>query len=174
MSIREKYMFKFINEDNNCLSFKLDYSNFIARVFVLENDIVRVLMTNGEELSLPQTWLVAPGMDDVPMEGRQRLDISPFSLPTYVSYERDEVFYIETSALKVEINLNGFNIHWYHKDPEQSDYIHFMNDRKTQAYNFDGSLGEGIFHYIERTREESYYGLGKRLATPIAMVSAIV
>ncbi|MFB3166776.1 glycoside hydrolase family 31 protein [Neobacillus sp. 179-C4.2 HS] len=162
MSIREKYMFKFINEDNNCLSFKLDYSNFIARVFVLENDIVRVLMTNGEELSLPQTWLVAPGMDDVPMEGRQRLDISPFSLPTYVSYERDEVFYIETSALKVEINLNGFNIHWYHKDPEQSDYIHFMNDRKTQAYNFDGSLGEGIFHYIERTREESYYGLGEK------------
>lgn len=162
MSIREKYMFKFINEDNNCLSFKLNHSDFIARVFVLENDIVRVLMTEGEELSLPQTWLVAPGMDDVPMEGRNRLDISPFSLPAYVSYEKEEVFYIETSSLKVEINLKGFNIHWYYKDSETSDYIHFMNDRKTQAYNFDGSLGEGIFHYIERTREESYYGLGEK------------
>jgi alpha-glucosidase len=162
MSIREKYLFKFINEENNCLYFKLDHSEFIARVFVLENDIVRVLMTDSEELSLPQTWLVAPGMDDVPMEGRHRLDVSPFSLPSYVSYEKEEVYYIETSTLKVEINLNGFNIHWYYKDSETSDYMHLMNDRKTQAYNFDGSLGEGIFHYIERTREESYYGLGEK------------
>ncbi|MEH7118513.1 glycoside hydrolase family 31 protein [Neobacillus vireti] len=162
MSIREKYVFKFINEDNNCLSFKLDQSDFIARVFVLENDIVRVLMTEGEKLSLPKTWLVAPGMDDVPMEGRHRLDVSPFSLPSYDSYQKDEVFYIETTKLKVEINLNGLQIHWYYKDSETSEYIHFMKDRQTQAYNFDGSLGEGIFHYIERSREESYYGLGEK------------
>ncbi|MBP3041485.1 glycoside hydrolase family 31 protein [Bacillaceae bacterium Marseille-Q3522] len=79
-----------------------------------------------------------------------------------MSYEKEGVYYIETSILRVEINLNGFIMNWFYKDSKTSESIHLMNDRKTQAYNFDGSLGEGIFHYIERSKDESYYGLGEK------------
>ncbi len=162
MSIRDQTVFKLVKEENNCVTFALENSDVIARVFVLENELVRVLMTEGNALKLKKTWLVAPGMEDIPLEGRDRLDHSPFSLPVYKAYQGDSDYTIETEKLKVTINLNGFIMHWFYKDEQSSGDIHLMSDRKTQAYNFDGSLGEGIFHYIQRTREESYYGLGEK------------
>lgn len=162
MSIREKYMFKYVKEQNNCLFFSLEDSLVIARIFVLEDDIIRVLISEGEQLQFKKTWLVAPDMPDVPFEGRDRLDVSPFQLPAYKSYEKDDVYIIETRKLKVEINLDGFKMSWFYKESESLKEVHLMSDRKTQAYNFDGALGEGIFHYKQRTNEESYYGLGEK------------
>ena len=37
-----------------------------------------------------------------------------------------------------------------------------MKDRQTQAYNFKGELGDGIYHYINRGRSEQYFGLGEK------------
>jgi len=161
MSIREKYLFKFLRQEENCLWFTLENSDVKARVFVLEEDIIRVLITEGNQLQMPNTWLVAPNMDDVPMRGRDRLDLSPFSLPTFTSCERDEVYVIETEQLQMKIQLDGFKVSWFYKEREGVP-IHLMNDRKTQAYNLDGSLGEGIYHYIERYLSEIYYGLGEK------------
>ncbi|MBR6912666.1 MAG: hypothetical protein IKN34_02510 [Treponema sp.] len=60
-----------VNE--SCLTFSSGAVSEIVRVFVLEEDIIRVLISDGE-LSLDKTWAVAPGMEDIPREGRDRLD----------------------------------------------------------------------------------------------------
>ncbi|QJX76482.1 glycoside hydrolase family 31 protein [Priestia megaterium] len=160
MSIKENYQFTFLNEANNVLQFELAESNIYAKIMVLETDIIRVLFTDGEELQLDKTWSVAPGQTDVPLEGRKRLDTSGFSLPSYEFSNNNGECTVETSALKLNVDLNGFKISWFYR--EDSGWVNFANDRKTQAYNLDGSLGEGIVHYLKRDLDEQYFGLGEK------------
>jgi alpha-glucosidase len=157
--ILNKYLFTFVKEENNVLDFKLNESNVFVKVFVLEEDIIRVLFID-EKLSLDKTWLVAPGMDDIPYEGRNRLDISPFTLPNFKYNQGEETFIIETKKIKAVINLNGFKISWFAK--KDGEWINIANDRKTQSYNLKESLGKGVFHYLERRLEEQYFGLGEK------------
>ncbi|MCL1800959.1 MAG: glycoside hydrolase family 31 protein [Promicromonosporaceae bacterium] len=164
MSLRQTYDFSLLSDVGNTLTFRLANSDIRARVFVLEPDIIRVLLTSGDHLALKNTWLVAPGMADIPMSGRSRLDISGFSLPSYQTSVRGSEFVVETDILRAVINLNGFKISWFYRH-DDGDFIPLMADRKTQAYNFDGSLGTGIYHYLERHRDESYYGLGEKAGT---------
>ncbi|WP_318614822.1 glycoside hydrolase family 31 protein [Priestia megaterium] len=160
MSIKENYQFTFLNEASNVLQFELAESNIYAKIMVLETDIIRVLFTDGEELQLDKTWSVAPGQTDVPLEGRKRLDTSGFSLPSYEFSNNNGECTVETSALKLNVDLNGFKISWFYR--EDSGWVNFANDRKTQAYNLDGSLGEGIVHYLKRDLDEQYFGLGEK------------
>lgn len=161
MSLRENYKFHFLDNKNNMVMFQLENSELIARIIVLEEDMVRVLMTNGDELEVKNTWLVAPGMDDVPLKGRDRFDLSPFSLPQYNYQNEGNHFTLETARLKLQINLDGFKITWFSKDSDGNTQ-QIAADRNTQAYNFDGSLGEGIYHYLQRTQDEQYFGLGEK------------
>ncbi|MCV9888535.1 glycoside hydrolase family 31 protein [Metabacillus halosaccharovorans] len=161
MSLREKYQFQFLEEKNNTLSFSLENSDVLAQIIVLEQDMIRVLMTKSDQLEVKNTWLVAPGMDDVPLKGRDRLDLSPFSLPEYTLRNDGRACIVETELLKLDIDLEGFKITWFSKDGEGNE-TQIAADRTTQAYNFDGSLGEGIFHYLQRTKDEQYYGLGEK------------
>ncbi|WP_100407544.1 glycoside hydrolase family 31 protein [Bacillus solitudinis] len=161
MSLRENYQFQFLNQKDNVLTFQLDNSEVIARVMVLEEDMIRVVMTKGDELNVKNTWLVAPGMDDVPLKGRDRFDLSPFSLPQYTYENEGRNFTVESTRLKLAIDLDGFKITWFSKDSE-GNVQQIAADRSTQAYNFDDSLGEGNFHYLQRTRDEQYFGLGEK------------
>lgn len=161
MSLKENYQFQFLNEENNIITFQLESSNVIARVFVLQQDLIRVMMTKGDEPEVKSTWLVAPGMDDVPLNGRDRFDLSPFSLPEYKIQNNKQECIIETEEIKLQIQLDGFKITWFAKDSDGNIY-QIAADRPTQAYNFGGSLGEGIFHYLQRTNEEQYFGLGEK------------
>ena len=146
--------------DGNALTFKSGAVGETVRVFVLEDDIVRVLISDGE-LSMGRTWAVAPGMEDIPREGRDRLDTSPFSKPEFKHEERDGFFSIETGKVRMEINLDGFRISWFEKS-EGGKWIGVLRDRQTQAYNFAHSLGEGPFHYTERLKDELVFGLGEK------------
>lgn len=161
MSLRENYQFQFTEEKSNVLTFQLEHSEVIARVFVLEKDMIRVLMSKGDQLEVKKTWLVAPGMDDVSFGGRDRFDLSPFSLPAYKFQNQGSHCTIETEKLKLQIDLNGFKITWFSKDSDGNEQ-QIAADRNTQAYNFDGSLGEGIYHYLQRTLDEQYFGLGEK------------
>ncbi|MEM5004840.1 glycoside hydrolase family 31 protein [Priestia megaterium] len=160
MSIKGNYQFTFINETDNILQFELAENKIYAKIMILETDIIRILFTDGEELQLDKTWSVAPGQSDVPLEGRKRLDTSGFSLPSYEFSNNNGECTVETSALKLNVDLNGFKISWFYR--EDSGWVNFANDRKTQAYNFDGSLGEGIVHYLKRDLNEQYFGLGEK------------
>lgn len=157
--IQRNYPFELQQEEKNVLKFKLIDGEAFVKVFVLEEDIIRVLHGEGA-LKLDKSWLVAPGMDDIQREGRERLDITPFSLPKY-SYEINEgKCTVETAKMKVVFDLNGMKATWYAK--KSGKEVAFAKDRRTQAYNIGGSLGKGPCHYLERTLEEQYFGLGEK------------
>ncbi|TCK93492.1 alpha-glucosidase [Natranaerovirga hydrolytica] len=157
--ILRKYPFQFVSEENNTLEFKLEDGSTYAKVFVLEEDIIRVLFVE-EELKLDKTWLVAPGLDDIPREGRERLDLSPFSLPKFDYKIENDQCIIKTSKIKVVFELDGMKATWYAKG--NNEEVVFAKDRKTQAYNINDSLGNGPYHYLERSLEEQYFGLGEK------------
>ena len=146
--------------NSNVLTFASSAVSEVVRVFVLEDDIIRVLITDGE-LSLDRTWAVAPGMEDIPREGRERLDISPFSKPPFSHEEKGCSFVIETAKIRMEIILDGFKVQWSEKSSDGS-WSPVLKDRNTQAYNFACSLGEGPYHYTERSQNELIYGLGEK------------
>lgn len=164
MSLKLAYPFIFTSNEGNIVTFKLEHPTFYAKVYVLEDDIVRVRFTKEETPVVEKTWLVAPGMSDVPKEGRHRDDLSVFSLPSFTAQQQGEQFIIETAKLKATITLDGFKIRWEMKQADGS-FVEIAKDRYTQAYNFDGSLGEGTYHYLTRTRDEQYYGLGEKSGT---------
>ncbi|PRY07679.1 glycoside hydrolase family 31 protein [Paraburkholderia sp. BL25I1N1] len=128
-------------------------------LFVLAEDIIRVLVLPDGELHGPRTWSIAPGEDDVALEGRERRDLRGFTPPPFeVSSDAQQVV-IETARIRLTVTLDGGFCTW--------DILHdgawqrVMSDRKTQAYNF-GWWGERVYHYIERRRDEMYVGLGER------------
>ena len=157
--IRKNYFFKFVKNEDNVVDFKMVEGETSVKIFVLEDDVIRVLFYENE-LKLNRTWLVAPGMDDIEKEGRDRLDISVFSVPQFIFTTNNVTSTIETSKMKVVFNLDGMKATWYAKKGDEE--IQFAKDRKTQSYNFEGSLGKGPFHYLERNLNEQYYGLGEK------------
>jgi alpha-glucosidase len=158
--IKTDFCFEFCSEMDHGLLFKLNDGNIQVRLYVLEEDIFRVVFLNDNKLELNKTWLVAPGMDDIPFEGRDRFDLTPFSLPEFEVESENGQFTVATSKLKAVIHLNGFKIQWYAKT--EAGWTAIANDRKTQSYNINNSLGEGVFHYLERSLEEQYFGLGEK------------
>lgn len=133
--------------------------NCRIELFVLAEDIIRVLVLPDGETHGPRTWSIAPGADDVPLEGRERRDISGFTPPDFdVSSDAGNLV-IETARVRLTVTLDGGFCAW--------DILHdaawhrVMTDRKTQAYNF-GWWDERVYHYVERRKDEMYVGLGER------------
>jgi alpha-glucosidase len=140
------------------LAFESD-RGFSAHVFVLEADIIRVALLPGAQFSMARTWSIAAGKDDVPDDGRERFDISGFSVPPFEIAERDDRVTIATNRLRVTISLVGFHCSW--EMATASGWHEIARDRQTQAYNF-GWWGSGVHHYLARHPTERYYGLGER------------
>ncbi|HEY0302417.1 MAG TPA: hypothetical protein VGC36_13820, partial [Rhizomicrobium sp.] len=84
----------------------------VAHVFVLEDDIIRVMVLPGGALKHPRTWTVARGGDDVPVEGRDRFDLSGFTLPDFALDEADGMLRVRTAGLRLSIRLNGLFCAW--------------------------------------------------------------
>ncbi|MYL49279.1 DUF5110 domain-containing protein [Halobacillus litoralis] len=143
---------------NNRVTFESE-NNQIS-LHVLEETVFRVHHHSGSDLDERKTWAIAPGMDDVPFEGRPREDVSAFSLPAYEVVEENGHVLVSTSKLLAKIHLHGFYIDWYEK--RDGEWLKVAGDRKTQSYNFENQLGEGVFHYMERDQEDRYYGLGEK------------
>lgn len=159
MSIKDLYKFNLKNIENNTLTFELENEKIEAKIFVLEQDIFRVLFINDGKLKLKNTWTIAPGMEDIPFEGRDKFDLSPYALPKFNYQLKKDLFIIETEKLKAEIDLNGFKIAWFRNKNDFWEKI--AQDRKTQSYNF-GYWGKDLYHYLERNLDEEYYGFGEK------------
>jgi alpha-glucosidase len=127
-----------------------------AHIFVLEEDIIRVMVLPNGALRYPRTWLIAPGQNDVAVEGRDRFDLSCFALPDFELTEEGGRVVIAMPRLRLAIRLNGFLCSW--KDAEGRI---LLRDRPTQAYNF-GWWDEKVHHYLVRDPAEMYFGLGER------------
>ncbi|WP_223592553.1 glycoside hydrolase family 31 protein [Neobacillus bataviensis] len=155
------WKFDFIKEENNQLFFECNDKKIIF--MVLEEDLCRVFMSSDCEPALSTTWAIAPDAEDIPFEGRDRFDLTSFSLPAFQKQVGSERVIIETHLLKAVIQLDGFKISWYAKI--NGEEILIANDRKTQSYNYNNKLGDGVYHYLERYKEDNFYGLGEKSGT---------
>lgn len=158
MSMSRNPFFSLVHRDANRLLFVGDGSH-IVNVFVLEDDILRVLLLPGGDLRFPRTWAIAPGMDDVPFEGRDRLDTTGFSLPDFDFAETDEVFVITTASVRLTIGRAGFQCAW--ETRAGGEWVKVAADRPTQSYNFSW-WDDKVYHYLKREPDEMYFGLGER------------
>ncbi|SAK66324.1 alpha-glucosidase [Caballeronia temeraria] len=128
-------------------------------LFVLADDIIRVLVLPHGELRGPRTWAIAPGQEDVPLEGRDRFDTSGFArTPFTLSGDAGRVV-IETAQIRLTVALDGGFCSW--QILRGGAWHHAMSDRKTQAYNF-GWWDARVYHYVERKPGEMVVGLGER------------
>ncbi|SQI88749.1 alpha-glucosidase [Klebsiella oxytoca] len=57
-------------------------------LYVLEENMFRVLLKRHGQLAVDRTWSIAPGQD-VPWEGRPREELSGFSLPAWQLTEQE-------------------------------------------------------------------------------------
>ncbi|WP_277188225.1 glycoside hydrolase family 31 protein [Caballeronia sp. BR00000012568055] len=125
----------------------------------LAQDIVRVLVLPYGKLRGPRSWAIAPGQDDVPLEGRDRRDVTGFDPGPARFLSDDHELMIETSMLRLTVTLDGGFCTW---DVLRGGLWHrVLGDRKTQAYNF-GWWDERVYHYVERCKGEMLVGLGER------------
>ncbi|MGN8061240.1 TIM-barrel domain-containing protein [Ralstonia sp. 22111] len=128
-------------------------------LFVLEEDIIRVLVLPQGDLRGPATWSIAPGGDDTPLEGRDRRDLSGFSLPAFALHTDADTLRVETSKIRLSVALAGGFCTWQIRGAGEWQTV--LNDRPTQAYNF-GYWDEQVYHYVRREPGEMYFGLGER------------
>jgi alpha-glucosidase len=131
----------------------------LAYIFVLEEDILRVVVLASGKFNFPRTWAIAPGCEDVPIEGRDRLDLDGFALPAFEVRKEPEVLQVATSVVRLTIKLEGLCCQW--KTIQQGQWHVAASDRATQSYNF-GWWDERVYHYLKRESDEMYFGLGER------------
>ena len=131
----------------------------VVHLFVLEEDIIRVMVLPGGILRFPRTWAIAPGSDDVATEGRDRFDLSGFASPSFVLRREKGELIVETACARLHISLAGFFCRWQVK--RDGSWRNAARDRATQAYNF-GWWDDRVHHYLARDQDELYFGLGER------------
>ena len=72
-------------------------------LYVLEENLFRVLLKRQGQLALDRTWSIAP-QQDVPWEGRARDDLSGFSLPAWQLTREGDTLTIATRQLRVTVH----------------------------------------------------------------------
>lgn len=127
-------------------------------LYVLEASLFRVLLKRQGKLALDRTWSIAPE-DDVPWEGREREDLSGFSLPAWSLNQQQEALIIESEKLRVTVHQPLW-LEWHYRD-EAGSWQWLASDRPTSAYLVNAH-GDGVAHYLRRTKAERFYGLGEK------------
>jgi alpha-glucosidase len=158
MSLLNPPQFQLHTHENHHLRLTSD-TGAVIELFVLEEDIIRVLvLPDGELRGLP-TWAIAPGMEDTPLEGRDRRDSSGFNLPPFTVQADHETLRVQTSAIRLAVTLAGGFFRW--ELLRDGQWREALADRATQAYNF-GYWDAQTYHYVKRQHGEMYFGLGER------------
>jgi alpha-glucosidase len=133
--------------------------NHRIHLFVIENDIIRVLVLPEGKLRFKRTWAIAPGLEDVPLEGRDRFDLNDFALPAFELTESYEQLQVTTEHVRLTVQLKGASCRWEIKYDDH--WLPVAADRPTQSYNF-GWWDDRVYHYLKREPDEMYFGLGER------------
>jgi alpha-glucosidase len=128
-------------------------------LFVLADDIIRVLVLPEGELRGPRTWAIAPGMEDTAVDGRERRDMSGFSATHYTAVDAAQRLVVKTACVRLTVEYDGGFCSW--EMIKDGTWHRVLSDRRTQAYNF-GWWDSRVYHYVERQHGELYIGLGER------------
>ena len=121
-------VFRLARREQNHLVLESDGAA-VAHVFVLEDDIVRILVLPDGNLKFPKTWAIAPGLEDVPTTGRDRFDLGGFALPTFELREAPGRLVVETARLRLTVRLQGLFLSWDVFDG--SNWQRALRDRPT-------------------------------------------
>jgi alpha-glucosidase len=124
-------------------------------VSVLENDLVRVRLYPQGQPRLDRTWLVLDEKGEMPLEGRSREDLSPFSQPAFDVQKDEKNIHLSTAALKVTIDLDSFGLSW-----QTAAGVPLAQDAQKGAYTYESS-GQQISHVLRNQPGEHYYGFGE-------------
>ncbi|WP_322071669.1 glycoside hydrolase family 31 protein [Paraburkholderia bannensis] len=157
-SLLNRPFFRLADEVHNRLTLQ-SAQGATLDIFVLEKDIVRVRVLPDGKARGTRSWAIAPGMDDVPIEGRDRLDLAGFALPRYTSEVTPDCVRVSTSKIRLTVKLDGGFCSW--EIDKDGEWFAALEDRATQAYNF-GWWDERVYHYVRRLPGEMYLGLGER------------
>ena len=113
--------------------------------------IMRVAIYKKDQRLFP-TFSICPGTSKMPRHGRDRL--SSEGLEHLDVGLNDTEFIIDDTLIKLD--LKNFRLHYF-----KDDQLLF-EDREGLAYNLDGELGKGSYHYVSREQDEHIYGLGDK------------
>jgi alpha-glucosidase len=131
----------------------------VVHIWVLEADIIRVMVLPGRAPVMPRTWSIAPGAEDVAQAGRDRFDVSGFSAPDFAVEPSPDGLVITTSVLRLTVTLKGFFCRW--EMAVAGAWRPIARDRPTQAYDFGWWDGK-VSHYLTLSDDERFFGLGER------------
>ncbi|MDH7974049.1 glycoside hydrolase family 31 protein [Sphingomonas sp. AR_OL41] len=131
----------------------------VAHLFVLEEDIARLLLLADGTVTSPPSWAIAPGAADIAEPGRDRLDVTGFTCPAFLLEVDDAQLVVATAQLRVTIRLAGLHCRWEQRDGD--GWRLMAEDRPTQSYDFGWWDGRA-HHYSARRAGERFYGLGDR------------
>ena len=126
-----------------------------CRVYVLRDGVARVLFMRDRVLKEPRTWLVTPDGDDVPWEGRDRLDATGFERPPFDVEASTSSVSIVAGALRVDATLDPFGLTW------SIGGQRLASDRPTYAYAWS-ARDPVLRHFVVREHGDRYFGLGDK------------
>ena len=119
----------------------------IARFDFFEHVLRVAIYKEGERLF--PTYSICPGESLLPRHGRDRLSTEGLK-----GVPQGKELYIDN----VNIEISPQNLRLFCRI---GDSILFC-DREGLAYNFDGELGQGSYHYLSREKGERIFGLGDK------------
>ena len=132
-------------------------------VQALGETLFRVSLKPAQGYKEPRTWAIAPlrrdsklHTQDTPWQGRARDDASGFDLPNTLIEKSDAHITLATQQLSVRVDCNPLTLSWQSASGEV-----LINDRATSAYFCSERTG-AVRHYLQRHRNERYYGLGDK------------
>ncbi len=132
-------------------------------VLVLDETLFRVVLRKDGAFRLARTWTVAPdhatGGQDVPWQGRDRMDLSGFPCPAFALDEVDGRLTLSTETLRLEI-AQPLTLTWSARQADGSFAV-FAEERPTGAYML-GLRDHAHGHFLLRKPGERVYGLGEK------------
>src|SRR5450830_1864297 len=84
----------------------------VIDVFVLEHDIIRVRVLPDGQAHGPRSWAIAPGQEDVAIDGRDRLDLSGYTLPAFDLQQDAQTLQVQTSDVRLVLSRHGGRCVW--------------------------------------------------------------
>jgi len=126
-----------------------------CRVYLLRDDLARVLFLRHGALREPRTWMVTTDGGDVPWEGRHRLDTAGFARPAFDAEASPNAVRLRVARMDVHITLDPFRIAW------SIDGRRFAQDRPTYSYAWS-ERDAILHHFMARDATDQYYGLGDK------------
>ncbi len=144
-----KYQHRFILKEKTPTS-RLYYSDGKYVQLDFFKHILRVAVYENKDNLFP-TFSICPGTSSMPKKGRDRLSNEGLE---EIKEEKDNEFVIDD--VRITLDLDNFALHYF-KDNKK-----FFSDREIIAYNLEGEMGKGSYHYLSREKDEHIYGLGDK------------